>query len=95
MREEMLEIHRDLTELGTSLKKQLSNPQQLIMAHMKSSTTPPYPNRNKRQNKLREKNQDSSSSSSVDSRWADQCNTGGEKPCDDNNTTMEVTSDEG
>jgi hypothetical protein len=60
MSEEMLEIRRDLTELGSSLKKQLSHLKELIVANMKSSTTPSSPNRNKRQKKLREKNQDSS-----------------------------------
>jgi hypothetical protein len=93
MSEEMLETRRDLTELGSSLKKQISHLQELIVTHMKSSTTLRSPNHNKRQNKFREKNQDSSSNSSMNSRWADQCDTEGEKHCDGNDTTMEVSLD--
>jgi hypothetical protein len=37
---EMLEIYRELTELGSSLKKQLSHLKELIISNMKSSTTP-------------------------------------------------------
>jgi hypothetical protein len=93
MIEEILEIRRDLTELGPSLKKPLSHLQELIIANMKSLTYPPSPNRNKRQKKLREKSQDSSSNSSMDSCWADQCDTDSEKPCDGNDTTLDASLD--
>jgi hypothetical protein len=93
--EDMLDIRRDLTDLVSSLKKQITKLQELISSNMQKNKKPSSPSRSKCQKKLRTDNKGGSYSSfsSMDSRWTDQCATNIEDPCDDNDTKMEASPD--
>jgi hypothetical protein len=91
MRKEMLKIHCDLTYLGFSLKKQITKLQELVITNMQPHGKMLSPNRSKRQRKLRGGSKGGSSSSSMDTRWADKYDTDVDKPYGGNDTIMEVS----
>jgi hypothetical protein len=79
--------------MSEEIYQQMKELRELIIANIKHQTTMSSPNRNKSQKKVRARQGcGSSSSSEKDSRWADQCDTDAQKPCDKEDTSMEIGS---